>query len=633
MRKAPGNCLPYLGRAQGMVNRASGRAGAVARSRKKMQCPRSLVEPAGGAISGRRPDMGKTGMRFVTSLCFMVFMFPLVAFAQGAGPGAGQAWVQIEAQPSLAEARARARIYARDLPDVNGFSLGRGWYAITLGPYRQDEAERVLDVYLREGVIARDSYIADSSDYGRRFWPAGDATAPAPEPEASVPSDPGPGPDETLREARDSEAGLTNDERANLQVALQWAGFYDGAIDAAFGRGTRAAMAGWQQRNGHQPTGVLTTRQRAALLGQYNAVLDDLGLETVRDTRAGIAIDLPLAVVEFDRHEAPFAHYRASGAFPAQVLLISQPGDRATMTALYDIMQTLEIVPESGPRTLDRDGFTLTGTGRDMVSHTRVWLRGREIKGFTLVWPAGDEARRTRLLDAMEQSFAPLPGTLEAIAAPPAGQRIDLVSGLDIRRPDRARSGFFVDARGAVLTTAEAVRGCGRVTIDESVEAEIAHLDETLGVAVLRPRAALSPAAVARFRDDVPAVLSRVAVAGYSYEGLLGAPTVTFGQLAGLEGLDGEPHLKRLALDARAGDAGGPVLDGGGAVLGMLVPDDSNGRSLPEGVSFAATNGALRAVLAAGGVSPRASAPGADLSGEALTDRAEAMTVLVGCWE
>src|SRR6056297_3603298 len=141
MRKAPGNCLPYLGRAQGMVNRASGRA----------------------------------------------------------------------------EARARARIYARDLPDVNGFSLGRGWYAITLGPYREDEAERVLDVYLREGVIARDSYIADSSDYGRRFWPAGDATAPAPEPEASVPSDPGPGPDETLREARDSEAGLTSDERANLQ--------------------------------------------------------------------------------------------------------------------------------------------------------------------------------------------------------------------------------------------------------------------------------------------------------------------------------------------------------------------------------------------------------------------------------
>jgi len=583
---------------------------------------------------------GSTIMRFIPVLVLLLFLVPPAALSQSRFGDGAQVWVQIEAQPTLAEARASARLYARDLPDVNGFSVGRGWYGIALGPYREDEAERVLEVYRREGVIAPDSYLAASSDYGERFWPPGETSAPAaPAPGAPVAeapaADPQPEPEprETLREARASESRLSRAARAELQVALQWAGFYDGAIDAAFGPATRGAMAGWQRQNGAEPTGVLTTRQRAALMDQYNAVLEDLGLETVRDSRAGIEIDLPLALVEFDRHEAPFAHYRASGDFPAQVLLISQPGDRTTMTALYDIMQTLEIVPEDGPRTLDRDGFSLTGKGPEIVSHTRVWLRDREIKGFTLVWPASDEARRTRLLEEMEESFAPLPGTLEAIAAPTRGQRVDLVAGLDVRRPDRVRSGFFVDARGAVLTTAEAVRGCGRITINESAQADIAHLDESVGVAVLRPRETLAPAVVAGFRRDLPAVLSRVAVAGYSYEGLLGAPTVTFGQLAALEGLAGESHLKRLSLNARAGDAGGPVLDDGGAVLGMLVPDDSNGRSLPEGVSFAATNGALRAVLAAGGVSPRASAPGADLSGEALTDRAEAMTVLVGCWE
>lgn len=578
-------------------------------------------------------------MRLVTALCFMIFIFPLTAAAQVAGGGVAQVWVQIEAQPTLAEARARARVYARDLPDVNGFALGRGWYAIALGPYREEEAERVLQVYRREGVIARDSYIAQSSDYGRRFWPAGDASAPAPSAPAEAPvvtaPDPAPQPEpgETLREARAGEARLTRDDRAELQVALQWAGVYDGAIDAAFGRGTRGAMARWQQQNGFEPTGVLTTRQRAALMGQYNAVLEDLGLETVRDTRAGIEIDLPLGMVEFDRHEAPFAHYRPSGSFPAQVLLISQPGDRTTMTALYDIMQSLEIVPKTGARGLQADGFTLTGAGADIVSYTRVWLKDHEIKGFTLVWPAGDEARRTRLLEEMEDSFTPLPGTLDAIAAPATGQRVDLVAGLDVRRPDRARSGFFVDASGAVLTTAEAVQGCGRITINETTEADIAYLDETLGVVVLRPRDQLAPAQVAQFRDGLPAVLSRVAVAGYSYEGLLGAPTVTFGQLAALEGLDGEPNLKRLALSARAGDAGGPVLDGSGAVLGMLVPYETGGRSLPDGVSFAATNGALRAVLDGGGITPRAATAQPDISGEALTDRAEAMTVLVGCWE
>ena len=233
----------------------------------------------------------------------------------------------------------------------------------------------------------------------------------------------------------------------------------------------------------------------------------------------------------------------------------------------------------------------------------------------------------------MESSFAPLPGTLDAIATAMSGQRIDLVAGLDVRRPDRVRSGFFVDDSGAVLTTAEAVRGCGRITLDETTEADIAHLDAAHGVAVLRPREPLAPARVARFRADLPAVLSRVAVAGYSYEGRLGAPTLTFGQLAALEGLDGETHLKRLALGARIGDTGGPVLDAAGAVVGMLVPFEAGARSLPDGVSFAAANGALRDALEAGGVTPRGPAAQADLSGEALTDMAGAMTVLVGCWE
>ena len=82
-------------------------------------------------------------------------------------------WVQIEAQPSLTEAQTAARRYGASLADVNGFSLGNGWYAIALGPYRQEEAERVLQVYRAEGVIARDSYIAASSDYQQQFWPIG----------------------------------------------------------------------------------------------------------------------------------------------------------------------------------------------------------------------------------------------------------------------------------------------------------------------------------------------------------------------------------------------------------------------------------------------------------------------------
>jgi hypothetical protein len=127
--------------------------------------------------------------------------------------------------------------------------------------------------------------------------------------------------------------------------------------------------------------------------------------------------------------------------------------------------------------------------------------------------------------------------------------------------------------------------------------------------------------------------MSEVAVAGYSYGGVLGAPTVTFGQVSDLKGLHGESHLKRLALASLDGDAGGPVLDTGGAVLGMLLPHEVDGRSLPDGVSFAATNGALQDVLARGGITPRKTAQIDTLTPESLTDHASAMTVLVSCWE
>ena len=94
-------------------------------------------------------------------------------------------------------------------------------------------------------------------------------------------------------------------------------------------------------------------------------------------------------------------------------------------------------------------------------------------------------------------------------------------------------------------------------------------MDEALGIALLKPAENLSPLTYANFRNTAPRLKSEVAVAGYSYDGALGAATMTFGQLADVRGLNGEENLRRLALSAQAGDAGGPVFDMSGRVLGM----------------------------------------------------------------
>ncbi|WP_081780697.1 serine protease [Sulfitobacter sp. 20_GPM-1509m] len=576
-------------------------------------------------------------------------------------------WVQIEAHPSLATATARARDYAGSIDDVNGFALGGGWYGIALGPYARDDAEQVLRVYRADGLIPRDAYIAETSDYRQQFWPLGanvlnqgviDAPEVATE-EPAAPTDtqvatteatpevateatteaeaaplPEPEPaDETPTEARRSEQLLTRDERMDLQVMLKWAGFYDAAIDGAFGRGTRNSMAAWQEANAFDVTGILTTLQRETLKNQYNAVLDGLGLERVLDAQAGIEMMIPTGVVAFDRYEPPFAHYDATGDIPAKVLLISQRGDQDTLYGLYDIMQTLEIVPLEGPRERRNNDFVLIGENGTMVSETRATLQDGKIKGFTLIWPAGDEERRRRLIGEMDKSFIRLEAALDPAAGDASEQAVDLVAGLDVRKPRIARSGFYVDSAGLVMTTSEAVQSCTRLTIDDEYDADVVADDAATGIAVLRPQEPLAPLSIARFSTGAPRLQSEVAVAGYSYDGVLSAPSMTFGKLADVRGLQGETGVYRLAMTTLPGDAGGPVFDAMGSVMGMLLPKPGGSRALPDEVVFAADTTVIRQVLASAGVSIKAAAETGPSEPEDITQTAVGMTVLVSCWD
>ncbi|MEP2530086.1 serine protease [Shimia sp.] len=580
-------------------------------------------------------------LRVILSLIITTFLCTTAAISQSGNDDV--VWVQLEAQPSLTVAERRIRAYADRMQDVNGFSLGGGWYAVALGPYLQADAESVLRVYRSEGLIPIDSYITASNSYRSQFWPVGanlltaqpttstaQVTAPA-EGVAPTPLEPS---DETVREARASEARLTRDERKELQSWLKWAGFYGAAIDGAFGRGTRASMAAWQNANNFEETGVMTTRQRQVLQDQYNAVLKGMNLQLVTDYDAGIEMLVPMGVVAKSVTEYPFVNYDATGSVPATVLLISQEGNQSTLFGLYDIMQTLEIVPLEGHRDRKDRGFLLTGENAQIVSHTEAVLKDGKIKGFTLVWPAGDEERRTRVLTEMQNSLKRIDGVLDPAAGSNPSQNIDLIAGLQIRKPRLSRSGFFIDTKGRVVTTAEAVNNCTKVTLEDEYEMTVNTIDAALGIAILEPGTALAPMSVATLRLGAPRLNSDIAVSGYSYEGTLGAPTMTFGQLEDVRGLGGEQELARLELAPQPGDAGGPVFDAGGSVFGMLLPRATgNTQQLPERVNFAVNADAIRALLEQEGIRAATSNGDAAMAPEDLTRHASGMTVLVSCWD
>jgi peptidoglycan hydrolase-like protein with peptidoglycan-binding domain len=569
-------------------------------------------------------------MRAVLVLPILSLILALGLAAPSRAQGA-PSYVQIEAHPTLPEALDRATAYEAVVSEVNGFALGRGWYGLALGPYPEAEARAVLERLRREGAIPRDSYVIRGETYGERFWPVGPrlgTVGPAAPAERGREAPP----DETLREARASEARLGREARRALQRALAWFGHYEAAIDGSYGPGTRNAMAAWQGATGVEATGVLTMRQRARLLSDWRAARTALGLAPLEVPEAGLALTAPMGLVTFDRIEAPFVHYAPRDRSGVRLSLISQAGDRMALAGLYDLMRGLEIVPPEGPRRLEADGFRIEGAhaGRSAVARAR--LIDGHLLGYVMSWPAERTAEARRAIAEMDATLASTGPPLDPKAGFDATrQSVDMISGLELRRPIRAASGFFVGSGGTVATAAETVRGCGRVTLDEGHAARVAIVRDA--VAVLRPVEPLAPMAVATLAPEPGRLRGRVAVGGFPYGGVLGAATLTHGVLEDLRGLEGEPGRLRLSLRARTGDAGGPVLESSGRVLGMLLPPDESERTLPADVALAVPAAALGEVLAEAGVTPGPAEASVTLAAEDLVSHAAEMTVLVRCWE
>ncbi len=622
---------------------------------------------------GRRAFPGeRVDKRVVRVMKISGFLLGLLALLMvGPALAQDQAWLQIEAQPDLNTATDRARAYASVFPQVEGYHLQSGWYGIALGPFTSDQAVQQLQSLMAQNMIPSDSYISDGSTFGDQFWPVGGQTTPAAKPLAAVdpvtqaPLAQAPATDipaaevpatsvpaaevpaaettpvlseETVKEAKAGEAALDAAGRQDLQAALKWYGFYEGKVDGNIGSGTRGSMAKWQEAQGFDPTGVLTTSQRKGLVDGYKGEEAAFGFATVSEPESAIEITLPLAMVQFDRYTPPFVRYGEKDGSGVTAMLISEPGTTASLAGLYDVLQSLEIVPSKGERSLDETSFTIKGRNDQIETLAYAEIVGSNVKGYLLSWNVAQSDQMRRVLPIVQSSFrssgdkAMDPGLVPLDAAVKRG----LLDGLAVKKPKLSRSGFFIDARGAVLTTLEAVDQCGSITLERSVSARVSFEDKTLGIAVLTPDVALSPKVVAEFAAAAPGVGAAVAVSGYSYEDRLPAPVLTRGTLEEGQGLNGEAGLSRLSLQALPGDAGGPVLDASGAVVGMLLPAGAaSARELPPGVAFAASAAALTGVLTNPG-GPALTLNAETTTGKATPDAfnkaARGMTVLVSCW-
>ncbi len=202
-------------------------------------------------------------------------------------------------------------------------------------------------------------------------------------------------------------------------------------------------------------------------------------------------------------------------------------------------------------------------------------------------------------------------------------------------------SGFFVTAKGRLVTNAHVVEGCRSIEIGGHGAARVVTADAAADLALLEfvPGAGRTAAVPVAVLSSVPPRLGAdVVLLGYPLSHLLdGSLNVTTGVVSGLAGLARDPQRFQLTAPLQQGNSGGPVLDEAGLVIGVAVAkldemaELERSGSLPQNINFAIRASVVVAFLDRAGVVAKTAPGGPALSRTAISERGAAFTVQVRC--
>ena len=177
-------------------------------------------------------------------------------------------------------------------------------------------------------------------------------------------------------------------------------------------------------------------------------------------------------------------------------------------------------------------------------------------------------------------------------------------------KPVSSGSGFFVSHDGDLITNNHVIEGCRELRVardDKSNTARVVGTDPAADLAVLRVPDIAGD--VASFRTELEKPGEPVIVAGYPLQGLLTSKaSVTTGIISALAGPKEDKNLMQITAPVQPGNSGGPLVDGRGAVIGIIVSKLNSLRvaratgSLPENINFAVKADLVRSLLDKNGI-------------------------------
>ena len=444
---------------------------------------------------------------------------------------------------------------------------------------------------------------------------------------------------------------LTDQEKRLLQAGLAFANVYNGLIDGAWGSGSQRALERYTAESGGSAAFVTNADAVLAAMEAFTAINAE-GWERQYVSALDMSFLVPTAALVDGEPSDAFVNLNVSGRSIGYSMTI----DTGAAAETYHAYTARQAVGEVYTVRRPKLWITSARTPDGVTLYTRSDLRAGGWSTLMISGADRDAGALAAITGSIEPGYAPAigisPGRLatgvevlarivaeaeapERPVTPAPGANVAKADPAPTPSPSGSGTGFIVTETGYVLTNQHVVSGCGSLTVDGHSATVLAE-DGVFDLALLQVDA-LSGATVAPFAGSPARLNSDVTVVGFPLSGLLGGLNVTRGAVTSTKGIGGDGINMQISAPVQPGNSGGPVLNGAGQVVGVVVARLSDSYamesygSVPQNVNFAIRGEIAKLFLAQNGVEPVVIAAGTALPPEDIAEVAQGFTRLILC--
>lgn len=446
---------------------------------------------------------------------------------------------------------------------------------------------------------------------------------------------------------------LTDQEKRLLQTGLAFANVYNALIDGAWGSGSQRALERFTAENGGSAAFVTNADAVYAAMQAFVAINSE-GWERQYNSALDMSFLVPTAVLVDGAPSDDFVNLNVSGRSIGYSMTI----DNGAAAEGYHAYTARKAVGEAYTVRRPKLWITSARTADGVTLYTRSDLRAGGWSTLMISGTDRDAGALAAITGSIEPGYAPAIGIspgrlatgLEVLAqlleeqeedesdspsTPAPAANVAKADPAPAPTPSGSGTGFIVTGTGTMLTNQHVVTGCNSLTVD-GYSATVLAVDPVFDLALLQVDG-LSGVAPAVFANSPARLNSDVTVVGYPLSGLLGGLNVTRGAVTSTKGIGGDGINMQISAPVQPGNSGGPVLNGDGQVVGVVVARLSDSfamesyGTIPQNVNFAVRGEIAKLFLSQNGVDPLVVAASTALPPEELAEAAQGFTRLVIC--